>query len=612
VPSLHRFLIAVVALLVATAAAAQAKPRIEKAADLPRFTYAIEGRVEDLVRDDAKFARFASDLRRDTESVLAGYEIDDRATLRQLEGELAQLDWLAGNVDSALARAERIKALQEKPADKLMSGLQLRAMIGAQKKVGNRDSDAYRTEVGQLITADLATMPYEVVQNEAREAKAGAEIMSEALTIGYLRNVIQPTVDKAGAISSDLAPAIVNAKYRIVATLPLKKTLVETYSAYLAAHHVDKPDIWAARDVTLPPGKGYATVNVGIWDSGVDTSLFDHRVVKDGGKPAVIAFDRFAKPATGALQPIPPALQAKIPELKARLKGFSDLRSNIDSPEASEVKQYLSTLKPDQYKAAIEELDLAGNWMHGTHVAGITLAGNPYAHVVVGRIEFDWHLLPDPCPTKELALRDAKNQQAYVDFFKRNHVRVVNMSWGGTVKGVEEALELCNIGKTPDERKKIARDYFDIQKSALEKAFASAPSILFVTAAGNSNEDASFSEDIPAGIRAPNLIAVGAVDRAGDEASFTSYGPTVVVDANGYQVDSVIPGGDRLAESGTSMASPQVANLAAKMLAVNPKLTPPQLIAIIRDTADKTSDGRRHLINPKKAVEAAHERVASS
>jgi hypothetical protein len=612
VPSLHRFLIAVVALLVATAAAAQAKPRIEKAADLPRFTYAIEGRVEDLVRDDAKFARFASDVRRDTESVLAGYEIDDRATLRQLEGELAQLDWLAGNVDSALARAERIKALQEKPADKLMSGLQLRAMIGAQKKVGNRDSDAYRTEVGQLITADLATMPYEVVQNEAREGKAGAEIMSEALTIGYLRNVIQPTVDKAGGISSDLAPAIVNAKYRIVATLPLKKTLVETYSAYLAAHHVDKPDIWAARDVTLPPGKGYATVNVGIWDSGVDTSLFDHRVVKDAGKPAVIAFDRFAKPATGALQPIPPALQAKIPELKARLKGFSDLRSNIDSPEASEVKQYLSTLKPDQYKAAIEELDLAGNWMHGTHVAGITLAGNPYAHVVVGRIEFDWHLLPDPCPTKELALRDAKNQQAYVDFFKRNHVRVVNMSWGGTVKGVEEALELCNIGKTPDERKKIARDYFDIQKSALEKAFASAPSILFVTAAGNSNEDASFSEDIPAGIRAPNLIAVGAVDRAGDEASFTSYGPTVVVDANGYQVDSVIPGGDRLAESGTSMASPQVANLAAKMLAVNSKLTPPQLIAIIRDTADKTSDGRRHLINPKKAVEAAHERVASS
>jgi subtilisin family serine protease len=202
-------------------------------------------------------------------------------------------------------------------------------------------------------------------------------------------------------------------------------------------------------------------------------------------------------------------------------------------------------------------------------------------------------------------LRDAANQQAYVDFFKQHHVRVVNMSWGGSVKGEEQQLELCNIGKTPDERKKIAREYFDIQKDALTKAFASAPGILFVTAAGNSNEDASFAEDIPADISAPNLITVGAVDKAGDEASFTSYGPTVVVDANGYQVDSVIPGGDRVAESGTSMASPQVANLAAKILAVNPKLRPPQVIAIIRDTADKTPDGRRHLINPKKAVAAA-------
>ena len=603
-------LLLAVVLLVATSAVAQAKPKIEKAADLPRFSYRVEGSVEDMIRDDAKFKRFADAVRHDAQSVLDGYEIDDRATLRQIEGELALLDYLDGNLDGALKRAEHVRDLQDKPADKLMSGLQIRAMIGAQRKVGDHASDAYRQEAGRLIAADLAKMPYEVVQNEVREAKASAEIMSEALTLGYIRNVIQPTADKAGALSSDLAPAVVNAKYRLVATLPLKSTLVGVYTTYLDAHHVEKPDIWAARDVALPSDKHYSTVNVGIWDSGVDTSLFGKRVVDDGSQPAVIAFDRFTNPAQGALQPIPADLKDRIPQMKTRLKGFSDLRSNVDSPEASEVKQWLSTLKPDEYKSAIEELDLAGNWMHGTHVAGITMAGNPYARLAVGRIEFDWHLLPDPCPTKELALRDAKNQQAYVDFFKRHHVRVVNMSWGGSVKGEEEQLELCNIGKTPDERKKIAREYFDIQKDALTKAFASAPDILFVTAAGNSDEDASFIEDIPAGISAPNLITVGAVDKAGDEASFTSYGPTVVVDANGYQVDSVIPGGEKLAESGTSMASPQVANLAAKILAVNPKLTPPQVIAIIRDTSDKTADGRRHLINPKKAVAAAEAKGA--
>jgi subtilisin family serine protease len=105
------------------------------------------------------------------------------------------------------------------------------------------------------------------------------------------------------------------------------------------------------------------------------------------------------------------------------------------------------------------------------------------------------------------------------------------------------------------------------------------------------------------------MISVGAVDRAGDEASFTSYGPTVVVHANGYQVESVIPGGEKIAESGTSMSSPQVANLAAKILAVNPKLNPAEVIAIIRDTADKTTDGRRVLVNPAKAVAAAEARA---
>jgi subtilisin family serine protease len=53
------------------------------------------------------------------------------------------------------------------------------------------------------------------------------------------------------------------------------------------------------------------------------------------------------------------------------------------------------------------------------------------------------------------------------------------------------------------------------------------------------------------------------------------------------------------------LASPNVANLAAKLLAVNPKLTPVQVIEIIRTTADKTENGRRFLINPNKAVVAA-------
>ena len=62
-------------------------------------------------------------------------------------------------------------------------------------------------------------MPYEVVQNEVREAKAGAELASEARILGYVREVIQPTVDKAGSISSELARALDGTKARLAVLL---------------------------------------------------------------------------------------------------------------------------------------------------------------------------------------------------------------------------------------------------------------------------------------------------------------------------------------------------------------------------------------------------------
>ena len=270
------------------------------------------------------------------------------------------------------------------------------------------------------------------------------------------------------------------------------------------------------------------------------------------------------------------------------------------------MKAALSQLKRDEYKGVIEELGLAGNYSHGTHVAGITMAGNPYARLVNARIEFGYKLLPDPCPSRELAEKNAKNAMAYVDFFRKNGVRVVNMSWGGTAKSVEGAAGTVqhrqDAGRAQDHRPRATST---CRRQGLQAAFASAPEILFVAAAGNSNADAAFEEAIPADIVLPNLLTVGAVDMAGDEAPFTSYGPTVKAHANGYQVVSYLPGGDRVAFSGTSMASPQVAGLAAKMLAVNPKLTPPEVIAIIQKTLEKTADGRRFLVHPAKAVAAA-------
>jgi len=586
-------------------AEAQAKTRIEKAADLPRFEYRVSGQLEDIVRQAERFAPFAAQVRRDIDKVLAEYEIADRATQRDLITMLALLDFLDGRYDSALSRAEQVRQLQDKPADRLMSGLRLRVMSQAAMK-HPRDSEAYRKAVAEGLARELSAMPFTLVSNDIRELKVSSELVGEALLLGPVREVMQPIADKSGVISADLAHGIVGRRYSLLATLPLKQIFIDTFSAHLAANQVTKPDIWAARDVVLAAGEGRGPVKIGVWDSGVDTALFPQQLARDAaGKVPVVGFDKNARRSDTALMPIPQALQARLPQMASRTKGFSDLQSNIDSPEAAEVKKFLSTLAPEQYTGAIEELGLAGNYEHGTHVAGIALAGNPHARLVVARIEFQYTLKPDPCPSRELAEREAQAARETVAYLQKQGVRVVNMSWSGGVAGIESALEQCGIGKTPEDRKAAARELFEIQRKALTEAMASAPEILFIAAAGNSNEDPTFMEDLPAAIVLPNLLTVGAVDQAGDEAGFTSYGPTVRVHANGYQVESFLPGGQRVALSGTSMAAPQVANLAGKMLAVNPALKPAELIQIIVETGDRTGDGRRNLMHPKKALAAA-------
>ncbi len=592
-----------------SSASTASKQRIEKAADLPTFTYPVQGDLAALVRDDDRFKPLSKLIARDYNGVLEQYDIAESASQRQYLGTLAQIALLEERFDEALSLTAQMRALQDKPADKLLSGLFTRSIVVAGKKYNFTPNAAYQAEVARLIRAELDAMPFAVIQNDVMRLKAQAEFIGEALVLGRVREVLQPVADKTGALSSDLAPALVSSRFALTYVLPLKETLVTTYSAYLKKNQAAKPDIWAARDVALPPNRSFKPVAVAVWDSGIDPALWPDQRVRDANLPAAssaafIAYDLRSLPSNAPLLPITADVQSKLPQMQSRSKGLSDAQSNIDSDEAAEVKRYLSGLKPDEYKTAIEALRMTGNYQHGTHVAGITMAGNPYARLLNARIEFGHTLRPDPCPSQELAARGVESIKGYVAYLRKHSVRVANMSWGGTATETESELEECGIGRDAAERKVIARGYFQMQWDALKDAIASAPEILFIAAAGNSGNDASFNEAYPASIVLPNLITVGAVDKAGDEAAFTSYGPTVVVHANGYQVESFVPGGERIAFSGTSMAAPQVANLAAKMLAVKPDLSAPEAIAIIKNTAEKTADGRRTLIHPAKALAA--------
>jgi subtilisin family serine protease len=50
------------------------------------------------------------------------------------------------------------------------------------------------------------------------------------------------------------------------------------------------------------------------------------------------------------------------------------------------------------------------------------------------------------------------------------------------------------------------------------------------------------------------------------------------------------------------MATPNVVNLAAKLFALDPSLTPAQAIDLIKPGATTGEDGRRHLMDEKRSV----------
>jgi len=594
---------------------ADTRIRIETADQLPRHEYFVPQSATALVEDDAQFAAFAEELSDDLRSDLQRYEIRDRATLKEYWGTLGSLALIDGDYAGALAYVDSVRSIEDKPALLALSGTLERALAAAARSAPAEREGAFAAS----YRAEIEALPYDVVQAELKTLKGDTELLGPGLVLGFIQAQVEPAA-KSGKLSRDLANEIVFARRYLTVIRLFQDEMIDVLAETIAGRAVEKADIWTARTLSLD-GKGDLTpVLVGIWDSGVDASVFRDRMfvnpheIPDNGADDDAnghvddvhgpAYDLHALRTSGLLVPLTygPDDEARF---RALLKGYYDQLAVIDSPEASELRRAAAAMRPEEYQAFIEGLVQYGNHAHGTHVAGIAADGNPSIRLLTARITFDYRVVPE-LPTVEWAEAAGKSYAETVEYFRREGVRIVNMSWGSTAEWYETALEMNNAGGSAEERKTLARRIFDLESRALREAMASAPDILFVTAAGNSDEDVDFIEDMPASFDLPNLIAVGAVDQAGDEAAFTSYGQRVRVYANGYEVRSYVPRGEILALSGTSMASPQVVNLAGKLLVLHPQLTTAELRDAIVDGADEKEiePGKTiRLLNPLRSLD---------
>lgn len=613
---MNRIALSFVLALLAVPALAAEPPRkkIERADQLPPRAYQVPMKPSALIQDPRATGTLAAAVRKDIEADLRNFDIEDRATRIGFLGILTQVAVLEGRYDDALSLSAQARELQEKPALKLISGIQLRPLVASKRAPEGKGAEVFLSG----FRKELAMLPYEQVQAELKTMKARAEVISPTLVVGMAEERLDVAA-KGGSLPQDMATAAIGSAYTLREFIPLKTQIVTALAEVIDAHRSDKPDIWAARSVTLGADEKLTPVVVAIWDTGVDVKLFPGKVwvngkeIPDNGKDDDangfvddvngIAWSWTGKRLTGTLGPVEIPADALASAAQAS-RGFSELQSGLDTPDTAAVKKRLASLPKDQVKGFIESLSFFSTWAHGTHVSGIATAGNPAARILVIRAEYPWQMIP-PVPDDAWAEGQVRIMKESVRYLASGGARVVNLSWGFSPKEFEGMLEANGVG-TPEERRKLARRWLDAIAVALKEAMQSAPGVLFVPAAGNENSDARFDEFVPSSFDLPNTLTAGAVDRAGDEAAFTSYGK-VDVYANGYQVESFVPGGATEAFSGTSMAAPQVVNLAAKILARHPQLTAVQVKKLIVDGADvKDVGGRKiRIMNPKRSLELA-------
>jgi len=609
--------LAVMALLSVPSAVMAEKTIIEEVDDLPRIAYPFEGNVIELMKDDEALWEYLEKARAEINRQLEEFDIRDNATVRGYKSTLRTLAFLEGDYETAMEYLLEVRSMMEKPADKLTSGLLLESIIQIYKE--DLPIEEVPGAFERIYSAKLMDLPWDIVQDTIEQTNGAFQYISEALYLGGIENSTQVTVDRTGELSLGDVTSLASTRMMMDHLLPLKEQVVNATRAYIDEFRVEKEDIWGDRDLDISDMDGLTPVIIAIHDSGVDPEIFipsgkmwinTGEVPGDGedndGNGFIDdvhgpAWDEDSLRTSGDLYPLTEEQLAAYPEELDFTKGLIDLQAAVDSEEAKATRERMAALKQEEYKDFVENLSLYGNYTHGTHVAGIAAAGNPAARILNARISFGWRIIPEK-PTIEEAVRGVEEMHAFVDYLKEAGARVVNMSWGGTQAGWEYALEANGLGDDPEQRAEIARILFGLGYDALVEAMANAPEILFIPAAGNSDADVDFNKVIPSSIDLPNVLVVGAVDQAGDETGFTSYGKNIRAHANGFEVESYVPGGRRLNFSGTSMSAPNVTNLAGKLLAIDPELTPEQVIDLILLGVETTEDGRRHLIHSKKSI----------
>lgn len=237
------------------------------------------------------------------------------------------------------------------------------------------------------------------------------------------------------------------------------------------------------------------------------------------------------------------------------------LDQGVDKAHAEFANNY-SSLSYDIHNGSSPSV-VRGN--HGTHVGGIIGANHNNIQIAgvapqATILSVSHSLSANTATSGELA--------SGIGYARVNGAAVINNSWGDQGGRLYDYLHSAILE--------------DAIKTAMNSG-RNGKGMIVVFASGNAN---SSKADYPANFD-PDILVVGSTNSSDARSSYSSYGSCLDVVAPGESIFSTLPNNGTGYMSGTSMAAPHVAGLAALILSVNPELSRTEVVNIIERTSQK-------------------------
>ncbi len=201
---------------------------------------------------------------------------------------------------------------------------------------------------------------------------------------------------------------------------------------------------------------------------------------------------------------------------------------------------------------------------HGTHVSG-TIAATQNNQTGVAGIASKARIMGIRTVPNFGDEKDVDVVESFI-YAAKNGARIIN----------------CSFGKDHNEGGQAVAEAIDF--------IGKNHQVLVVAASGNSSRNIDNRPTYPASFTSATLLVVASTTSSGSMSYFSNYGiRSVDVAAPGSSILSCVPNNRYSSMSGTSMASPTVAGVAAEILAYHPNLTAVQLKDIVMEAITPVS-----------------------